>query len=78
MVFSRLKAAFGRTVLRGNTLTQFACLIKHSGLIDDPLDAIEERLGTWACRGDQYELLADGLGGLGALILLADDISDIV
>jgi hypothetical protein len=78
VVFSRLKMAFHRTQLRGNILTQFARLIRQSGLIDESLEDIEERVGTWACRGDRYQLLSDDLGGLGALILLPQDIGDSV
>jgi len=46
MVFFRLKAVFGRTQLRGNILTQFACLIRQSGLTDNLLKDIEKQMGT--------------------------------
>ncbi|KAK2805975.1 hypothetical protein FQN50_005990 [Emmonsiellopsis sp. PD_5] len=79
VLFSRLKAAFGRVPLRKLSLQLLAQIIKNSEeLVEEELslDGIVGILGEWAAKGDRYESIADELGGLGVLVVLPDGAGD--
>lgn len=62
------------TRLHGKALHHMTLKISQSGLVEENHQSILTKLNTWANAGARYDTLAKDLGGLGALILLPDDI----
>ncbi|KAL2005973.1 hypothetical protein VTN00DRAFT_9627 [Thermoascus crustaceus] len=78
IAFYRLKQAIQPRGLWNDTSYFLAQTIKHSSKVDDTLENIWNNIKIWIDRGERYTLLAKDLGGLGALLILPDNIKESV
>ncbi|KFY26005.1 hypothetical protein V491_01498 [Pseudogymnoascus sp. VKM F-3775] len=71
----RLKLAFQTQKIRATTRRDFQSLILESGLAEPEKAKVAGNLERWIRAGGRYLAIANRLGGIGALMLLPDDIS---
>ena len=74
LAFYQLKEDFNRKRLRSGAQADFIGIIRESGLVKETDDEIGQNCTAWANAGGRYNVLAEELGGRGALLLLPDNI----
>ncbi|KAE8155281.1 hypothetical protein BDV25DRAFT_135028 [Aspergillus avenaceus] len=76
--FNRLKQKIQPQGFWNDAVTYLAQIICRSGLVNDSMKVIQDKVTTWVERGGRYELLANDLGGLGSLLVLPEDVPESV